>query len=122
MFANNLKKLRESRGLTYRELADELNKKYDVKFSKSTIQRWEENESYPSIKHASALAHFFNVTLDELSNLEPNSNISIIKEESQNYTVETIAAHIDDDVTEEEMEEILAYIEMKKSLRKNRNK
>lgn len=28
----------------------------------------------------------------------------------------TIAAHIDDDVTEEEMRDILAYIEMKKKL------
>lgn len=32
------------------------------------------------------------------------------------------AAHIDEDATEEEIEEIMAYIEMKRNLRRNRNK
>ena len=43
-------------------------------------------------------------------------------EVKNNSFAETIAAHIDDDVTEEELEEILAYIEMRRNLRNNRNK
>lgn len=117
MFATNLKRLREEKKLTYRELADDLNKKYDVKFSKSTIQRWEENTSSPSIAHATALAHYFNVSLDDLTKNE----VKYEKTEEEN-NIETLAAHIDGDVTEEELEEILAYIEMKRSLRRNRNK
>lgn len=34
----------------------------------------------------------------------------------------TYAAHIDEDATEEEIEEIMAYIEMKRNLRRNRKK
>ncbi|QNR08270.1 helix-turn-helix domain-containing protein [Macrococcoides canis] len=90
VFANNLKRLRESRGLTYRELADELNKKYDAKFSKSTIQRWEETESYPSIKHAAALSHYFDVTLDELSSSEKENNTGFIKEKDAEYITSVI--------------------------------
>jgi len=35
---------------------------------------------------------------------------------------EVLAAHIDKDATEEEIEEILAYIEMKRNLRRNKKK
>lgn len=113
MFATNLKRLREEKKLTYRELAEDLNKKYDVKFSKSTIQRWEENTSSPSIAHATALAHYFNVSLDDLTKNEVKQK----KTEEEN-NIETLAAHIDGDVTDEEMKEILAFIKGIKASKK----
>lgn len=113
MFATNLKRLREEKKLTYRELAEDLNKKYDVKFSKSTIQRWEENTSSPSIAHATALAHYFNVSLDDLTKNEAKHE----KTEEEN-NIETLAAHIDGGVTDEEMKEILAFIKGIKASKK----
>lgn len=106
MFQNNLRKLREAKGLTYRELSEILSQKYDVKFSKSTIERWEKGDSSPTITHASALAHYFDVTLDELSGLE---KLPEIKEEHNNFS--GIAAHIREDATEEEIKEIQKFID-----------
>lgn len=108
---NNIKKLRQQRDLTLIELSDRLNKAYGnpkLKFSKATIDRWEKGISSPSIEHAAALADFFGVTLDEVAGRtsEPEEGI------------DTIAAHIEDGVTEEEMEDIRAYIEFIKSKRK----
>lgn len=105
MFKNNLRKLRKQKGLTYRELSDELNNKYDVKFSKSTIERWENGDSSPSIDHASALAHYFDITLDEISGLK---KLPEMKSDSYNTA---IAAHIREDATEEEIKEIQKFID-----------
>lgn len=109
---NNIKKLRQNNNLTLIEMADRLNKAYGqlgLKFSKATIQRWEEGKSSPSIDHASALADFFGVTLDVIAGRE---DTPIIDEDF------TLAAHIEDDVSEEEMIEIQKYIEYIKSQRK----
>lgn len=108
--STNIQKLRKSRNLTLTELASRLNdryKKFGLNFSKASIDRWEKGTSSPSIDHASALADYFGVTLDELSNR--------IQSE---HEPDTIAAHIDEDVTEEEMKEIRKYIEFIKSQRK----
>ena len=40
-FSDNLSKLRKSRNLSLKELSDRLNTKYEVKFSKASIDRWE---------------------------------------------------------------------------------
>ena len=40
-FEKNLKTLRKSRNLSLQELATRLNKNYNVKFSKTSIDRWE---------------------------------------------------------------------------------
>ena len=106
MFPNNLRKLRESKGLTYRELSDVLSRKYNVKFSKSTIERWEKGESSPTITHASAIAHYFGITLDELSGIK---ELPEIKEEKKDFSA--LAAHIREDATEEEIREIQNFID-----------
>lgn len=90
MFANNLKRLRKNKSLSLSELSDRLNKNYNVKFSKATLARWEDGQSSPSIEHASALAHYFDVTLDELSRSEKESNNSFIKEENNEYITSVI--------------------------------
>ena len=40
-FPSNLNTLRKSRNLSLQELATRLNEKYEVKFSKASIDRWE---------------------------------------------------------------------------------
>lgn len=108
-FGENLVSLRKSRNLSLVELTNQLNNRFDVKFSKASIDRWEKGTTSPSVSHASALAQFFGVTLDELSG----------REEIDIEHQETIAAHFDkDDLTEEEMEEVRQFIEFIKNRKK----
>ncbi|CAM3087060.1 helix-turn-helix domain-containing protein [Staphylococcus argensis] len=83
-FPQNLKTLRTSHGYSLKELSDRLNERSDVKFSKASIDRWEKGLTSPSMSHASVLAQFFNVTLDELSGLE----------EMREQQPQTIAEHL----------------------------
>ena len=111
-FSENLKKFRIKQGYSMDELVNRLNSNYSLKFTKTTLARWESGETSPSIEHASAISHFFEVSLDQMNNndmLEPSKS---------HKQIETIAAHIDDNVTEEEMEDIKKYIEFIKSQRK----
>ncbi|MFD1203963.1 helix-turn-helix domain-containing protein [Sporosarcina contaminans] len=105
-FADKIKKLRNDKKLSMEQLAVEFAKRYDSKISKSSISRWENGQSKPDIDDVSIYADYFNVSLDWLLNIKPNNEI------------ETVAAHIDDDLTEEEMEDIKRYIEFIKSQRK----
>lgn len=100
-FAENLLKLRKSRGLSLKELSDRLNNKYAVKFSKASIDRWEKGLTSPSMDHASALADYFNVSLDELSGLEE------MKQQPQ-----TMAAHLNGELhNEEDIKYIMGLID-----------
>lgn len=110
-FPKHLKNLRNSKKLSMDEIVNKLNSIYEPRFNKTTWARWESGETSPSIDHASALAHFFGITLDELSK-GTDGESSIAAQHK------TFAAHIDDDVTEEEMEEIKRYLEYLKSKRK----
>ncbi|WP_420894432.1 helix-turn-helix domain-containing protein [Staphylococcus delphini] len=44
-----------------------MNCRCNITFSKASIDRWEKCTTSPSISHASALAEFFGISLDELS-------------------------------------------------------
>jgi len=112
IFSENLKQFRAKKDYSMDELVKRLNNNYSLKFTKTTLARWESGETSPSIDHASALAHFFGVSLDEM-----NKNNSLALSTLGNNKIETLAAHIDDDVTEEEMEDIKKYIEFIKSQR-----
>jgi len=105
-FSENIKMLRQSRKMSLEQLAQVFSEKYGSKISKSSISRWEKGQATPDIDDANLYADYFNVSLDWLMDREPRKNI------------ETIAAHIDDDVTEDEMEDIKKYIEFIKSQRK----
>lgn len=105
-FKDVFDKLITAHGYTYRELAIHLNARYEPKFSKSTLQSWREGNSYPSIHHANALADFFDVSLDELAGRK-----ELPEKALKNNSSDVIAAHIEDDVTDEEMKEILNFID-----------
>ena len=100
-FEKNLKALRKSRNLSLQELATRLNKNYNVKFSKTSIDRWERGESSPSMDHASALAHFFGISLDELSG---------IKEMKEKEPI-TLATHLEGELKQEDVDYIMSLID-----------
>ncbi|CAC6076284.1 TPA: helix-turn-helix transcriptional regulator [Staphylococcus aureus] len=100
-FPSNLNTLRKSRNLSLQELATRLNEKYEVKFSKASIDRWEKGLTSPSMEHASALANYFNVSLDELSGLkamEPDKH-------------QTMAAHLEGELKQEDVDYIMGLID-----------
>lgn len=100
-FAENLNKLRKSHDLSLKELSDRLNNRYDVKFSKASIDRWEKGTTSPSMEHASALADYFNISLDELSG----------REELEIEYPQTMAAHLNGELhNEEDVKYILGLI------------
>ena len=105
-FSDKIKQLRNSRKMSLDTLAMEFSKRYDSKISKSSISRWENKQASHDIEDANLYADYFNVSLDWLMGREEMSK------------PETIAAHIDDNLTEEEMDDIKKYIEFIKAQRK----
>lgn len=102
--ANKIKEMREFRNMNQQELAERLN------ITKQAVSRYENGQRKANQDVLFELSKIFGCNINDF----------FPKNDANNHQIETIAAHIDDDVTEEEMEEILAYIEMKRSLRKNR--
>jgi len=60
MFADNLKKLRKSKGLTQVQFAEEFN------ISSGTIAMWETNKRVPDTSMLIKIAEYFGVTVDYL--------------------------------------------------------
>lgn len=105
-FAEKIKNLRNEKKMSLDQLVAEFAKRYDSKISKSSISRWENGLASPSIDDASIYADYFSVSLDWLMDIQTSDK------------VETYAAHIDEDLSEEEMEDIKRYIDFIKSQRK----
>jgi transcriptional regulator with XRE-family HTH domain len=63
IFCQRLRQLRHSHQLT----AEQLGKEFDV--SKQTVSRWELGERLPPLDVVTALAEYFNVSLDYLVGL-----------------------------------------------------
>lgn len=64
MLAQNLTRLREQRGLTQKELADQLH------VVRQTVSKWEKGHSVPDADMVLKLADFFGVSTDELLGVE----------------------------------------------------
>ena len=98
MFAQQIKKLRKrTPHLTQMDMAKELG------IAKTTYASYEQGKRTPDIEMQNKIADFFNVTLDYLHGREQKSSFSTKQM--------TVAAHIDDEVTEEQMDDILNYID-----------
>lgn len=103
MFNENLKMLRKKeKHLTQLDMAKYLG------VAKTTYASYEQGKRMPDTEIQNKIADYFGVTLDYLHGREVKTDN---KEESLTPTQLTIAAHIDDDVTEEQMDDILNYIE-----------
>lgn len=96
-----LKKEVETKGISMSELSRR------VGIAKSAVSRYfNESREFP-LNRADDFAKALGISTEYLLGFEEDS------EPSKN--IDTIAAHIDDNVTEEEMEEIVRYIEFIKS-------
>ncbi len=59
-FSKNLLALRKSRGLSQAQLASDLN------YTDKAVSKWEKNETIPDITSLSAIAEYFDITVDDL--------------------------------------------------------
>ncbi|EAK8929999.1 helix-turn-helix domain-containing protein [Listeria monocytogenes] len=97
MFANTLKKLRKNENLTQDQLASKIG------ITRDTLANYETGRREPDFTTLKNIAEYFNVTTDYL----------LGKEEFDNRDL--LAAHIDDDLTEEERIEIEKYLKFIRS-------
>ena len=98
-----IKELRSNKGISQKKLADAIG------VAQSSINYWEKGQRTPSVAAAQKLADYFNITLDELYDID---NIP--------ESVNTLAAHFNgDEYTPEELEEIRQFAEFVKSKRKD---
>nr|DAM77417.1 MAG TPA: repressor protein [Caudoviricetes sp.] len=70
-FGLNLKKLREEKGYSQAQLSRKLN------VSKSSISKYESNQSMPSVETLTKIALIYGVSLDYLVGVEKNKTISV---------------------------------------------
>lgn len=66
---DRLKELRIEKGLTMDMLVYDINSKYGLDLNKGLISKWENGINEPSLKYASYLAQYFDVSLDYLIGL-----------------------------------------------------
>lgn len=118
-FANEIKKIRQSKKMTLEEMADSLNKlaeelnakgveEYPNSINKGLISRWENGKTEPRMDTVRLLSKWSGVSVDSLLGINSENE----KKPSQNQMI--VAAHIDDDATEEEVEKILEFIDLMK--------
>lgn len=98
---DRVRMLAERQGLSLNDLENRLG------FGQNSIYKWKSKE--PASNRVREVAKFFNVSTDYLLGLSDNPKI--------NNDDSLLAAHIADDVTEEELEEIKQFIEFIKSKR-----
>ncbi|HAM1663996.1 TPA: helix-turn-helix transcriptional regulator [Listeria monocytogenes] len=96
MFGKRLKQLRKNNNKTQEDISKILG------ISRGAYSHIENGRNEPDMETIVKLANIFGVSTDYLLG------------RSNNCFIDTIAAHIDSNATEEEMEEILAYIEEKR--------
>lgn len=109
--AKRLEQLRENNGWTKTLVANKLGLK-----NMATYANWEYGTREPDNQSLIDLAAIYGVSVDYLLKGEDGYK----KEWSDSFNensdkIRTIAAHIDDDATDEEIEEILRYIEYRKN-------
>ena len=85
-FGLRLKKLRDAKGLSQKELAQKLG------VSKGTVYRYETNTQSPSLENAAKLALLLDTSLDYLAGLENALTIQLpdLNEEERNALMEFI--------------------------------
>lgn len=66
---NKIRELRQEKGLTLKELSDELNKENILKVASDTLGKYERGEREPKLKTWQALAKYFNVSVAYLQGL-----------------------------------------------------
>lgn len=99
MFGERLKELRKSKShLTQLDMAKYLG------IAKTTYASYEQGKRTPDADIQNKIADYFNVTLDYLHGREKKTTHRLTDKQK------TIANHLDDDVSEDDMKEILSFI------------
>lgn len=94
--------LRERRGMSQAQLAKELN------IAQSTLAMWERGKRGLKDDVIKQLAEYFSVSSDYLLGIENEDDYT------PNSKVKRITAHIDEDMIEDQIEDIIRYIEFLK--------
>lgn len=97
-----IKELAERQKLSIRSLEEKLG------YGNGTIRRWE--KQVPGVDKVQKVADYFNVSVDYLLGREDTTEVN-------DDHLKVVAAHIDDDATEEEINEILNFIDFVQSKR-----
>lgn len=71
MFKDNLIQLRKYHHLTQEQLAEK------VGITRQAIAKWESGETMPDLEKSRILAEIFGVSLDDLANYEPETNMGL---------------------------------------------
>lgn len=116
-FAIVIKELRESMNLNQEEFANKLNNYaeksdglYSSSFNKTNISKWENAKAEPRMDTVRLISETFIISPNLLLEIDNED-----REVSNNKNIKILAAHIDDDVTEDQMDDILKYISFIKS-------
>lgn len=122
MLVDRIKTEATKRGMNLKELATK------VGLSENAIYKW--NKQSPNVEILERVADYLNVSTDYLlgredywkeydKNLGEDKLDSIRnKTDEANQAMELFAAHIDDDLTPEEMEDVIQYLEFIRSKHK----
>lgn len=100
--AKQIKKMREFRNMNQQELAERLGT------TKQTVSRYENGQRKANQDVLFELSRIFDCSINDF----------FPENETNNKQIETLAAHIDGDMTDEEMKEILAFIKGIKASKK----
>ena len=99
--ANNLKKYRQEKNLTQKQLADEINKRLGTDLKHNTISSWENGTNSIDTSMLKTICDILEIDINTVYGVENVDKPT------------TIAAHIPDDVelTEEDMKQINDFIQ-----------
>lgn len=107
-----LKMLRENKGVSMDKMCEDLAKIYNVNLAKSTVSKWENGKSEPTLAYARILSRYFNVTLDYIIGTSFAQEDSEKKDDKQTSQIDTIAAHLEGkDITPQKMKLLEKYID-----------
>ncbi len=116
VFSERLRGLREQKGFSQRELANELG------VSNSSIGMYESGKRKPDPEMLEAIADYFNVDIDYLvgrSDVTLRYTDILAENHYQQQYPSTIAAHLEQDgFTQDEIDDIENYMEFVKARRK----
>ncbi|MFP3324406.1 helix-turn-helix transcriptional regulator [Planococcus sp. SIMBA_160] len=106
--SKKIKDLREARGLSPEQLADQLG------FAKSTVWAYESGKKQVSVVHLERLADFFEISVDSLLNRDDRTvNIDL---QNMNFLNEYTVMLDDQPLNEAELAEAASFIQVKRRM------
>ena len=111
-FSNRLKEAMRINGMKQIDIINKskLLNDTDVKISKTDLSQYVDGKTSPGQKKLYLLAKVLNVSEAWLLGYNVNSDRPTDEERQLSHNKQIIAAHIDDDVTDEEMKQIINFI------------